>query len=120
MKELLCKPTHNQRRVYSILLQVWEEVRLEEADDVDEETITQIEQTLRTLKLKDKDRRHLAEAIALGAVWFLTNDKSLINNTRNPEYPNLICNVQIVYVARPSECIPEVSRGLFLITDQSD
>ncbi len=120
MKELLCKPTHNQRRVYSILLQTWEEGGQQEANDADEETITQIEQSLHPFQPKDKDRRHLAEAIALGAVWFLTNDKRLINHTRPPECPNLICNVQGVYVARPSECIPEISRGLFLNTDQSD
>jgi hypothetical protein len=123
MKELLCgEPTHNQRRVYSILLQVWEEAGQQEANDADEETIRQIEKSLHSLKLKDKDRRHLAEAIALGAVWFLTNDKRLINHTRlrSPEGPNRICNVQGVYVARPSECIPEISRGLFLNTDQSD
>lgn len=124
MKELLCKPTHNQRRVYSILLQVWEEVRLEEANVVDEETITQIENSLHPLKLKYKDRRHLAEAIALGAVWFLTNDKSLINHTRPRTRPknnkNVICDVQGVYVARPSECIPEISRGLFLRTVDED
>jgi len=124
MKELLCKPTNNQRGVYSILLQVWEEAGQQEANDTDEETITQIEKSLHPLKLKDKDKRHLAEAIALGAVWFLTNDESLINHTRPrlrpPERPNLICNVQGVYVARPSECIPEISRGLFLNTDQSD
>lgn len=120
MKELLCKPTHNQRGVYSILLQAWEEAGQQEANNADEETITQIEQSLYPLQLKDKDRRHLTEAIALGAVWFLTNDKRLINHTRPPECPNLICNVQGVYVARPSECIPEISRGLFLNTDQSD
>ena len=120
MKELLCKPTNNQRGVYSILLRVWEKAGQQEANDADEETITQIEQSLYPLKLKDKDRRHVAEAIALGAVWFLTNDESLINHTRPPKFRNHLCNVQGVYVARPSECIPEISRGLFLNTDQSD
>jgi hypothetical protein len=119
MKELLCKPTHNQRRIYSILLQVWEEVEQQEADAVNEETITQIEKSLHPLKLKDKDKRHLAEAIALGAVWFLTNDKRLIRHTR-PKNKKNICKVQNVYVARPSECIPEISRGLFLKTVDSN
>jgi len=120
MKELLCRPTHNQRRVYSILLQVWEEVEQQEADVVDQETIKQIEKSLHPLKLKDKDRRHLAEAIALGAVWFLTNDKRLINHTRPKNNKTVICKVQGVYIARPSECIPEISRGLFLNTVDSN
>lgn len=120
MKELFCRPTHNQRRVYSILPQVWEEAGQQEANVVDEETITQIEKSLHLLKLKDKDRRHLAEAIALGAVWFLTNDESLINHTRPKNNKKVICKVQGVYVARPSECIQEISIGLFLNTDQSD
>jgi len=120
MQELVCEPTDNQRRVYSILLQAWQEAAQQEAHDLDEETITQIEQSLRPLQLKDKDRRHLAEAIALGAVWFLTNDKGLINHTRPRKCRNRICSVQGVYVARPSECIPEISKGLFLNRDRSD
>jgi len=117
MKELCCKsiPT-DERRVYSTLLQVWEEVKPQEANVVDEETIKQIEKSLQPLKLKDKDRRHLAEAIALGAVWFLTNDKRLINHTRPKNNKKVICKVQGVYVAKPSECISEISRGLFLNT----
>lgn len=120
MRELLCEPTDNQRGVYSILWQAWQEAAQQEAHHLGEETITQIEQSLRPLHLKDKNRRHLAEAIGLGAVWFLTNDKRLINHTGPRRSRNRICSVQGVYVARASECIPEISRGLFLNTDQSD
>jgi len=120
MQELLCKPTPNQRGVYSILLQAWQDWGKQKANETDEEKITTIEQSLYPLYLKDKDRQHLAEAIALGAVWFLTNDTRLINHTRPPDNLSLICNVHGVYVARPSEFIPEISRGLFLNTDQSD
>jgi len=120
MQELLCKPSPKQREVYSILLQAWQESGQQEADEADEEEIMTIDRSLHPLQLKNKDRRHLAEAIALGAVWFLTNDKRLINHTRPAKEPNLICNVHGVSVARPSECIPEISRGLFLKTDQSD
>jgi len=119
MKELLCRPTPNQE-VYSILLQAWEQVKQQEADIMGEETIKQIEKSLRPLKIKDKDRRHLAEAIALGAVWFLTNDKRLINHTRPKNEKKVICKVRGVYVARPSECIPEIARGLFLSTMDYD
>jgi len=120
IKELLYKQTPDQREIYSFLLQAWQEAGQQEANEVSEEKITTIERSLYPLQLKDKDRRHLAEAIALGAVWFLTNDKGLINHTRPKENKKVVCKVQNVYVARPSECIPEISRGLFLRTDQSD
>lgn len=77
MQELLCKPTPRQREVYSILLQAWQETGHQEANQATEEKIATIERSLYPLRLKDKDRRHLAEAIALGAVWFLTNDKTI-------------------------------------------
>jgi len=120
IQELLYKPTPDQREIYSFLLQAWQEAGQQEANEVSEEKITTIERSLYPLQLKDKDRQHLAEAIALGAVWFLTNDKRLINHTRPKENKKVVCKVQNVYVARPSECIPEISRGLFLRTDQSD
>lgn len=120
MQELLCKPTPDQREIYSLLLQAWQEAGQQEANEVIEEKITTIERSLYPLQIKNKDRRHLAEAIALGAVWFLINDKRLINHTRPTKNKNIVCNEQNVYVARPSECIPEISRGLFLRTDQPD
>ncbi|MFC1794875.1 hypothetical protein ACFL3Q_14970 [Planctomycetota bacterium] len=101
MQELLCKPTPEQREVYSVLLQAWQEAGQQEAKEVSEENITTIERSLYPLELKDKDRRHLAEAIALGAAWFLTNDKKLINHTRPKNNKRIICKVQNVYVARP-------------------
>ena len=118
MAELLHKqPTREQREVYSILLRAWQAAGQQEANETSEENIILIEHSLYPLRLKDKDRRHLAEAIALGAVWFLTNDKRLLNHTRPKENKKSICKVQDVYVARPSECIPEISKGLFLGTD---
>ena len=120
MQELLYKPTPEQRQIYSFLLQAWQEAGQQEANEVSEEKITTIERSLYPLEVKVKDRRHLAEAIALEAVWFLTNDKGLINHTRPKGNKKVVCKVQNVYVARPSECIPEISRGLFLRTDQSD
>ncbi len=114
MQELLCKPKPEQREVYSTLLRAWQEAGLQEANEASEENIGTIERSLYALRLKDKDRRHLAEAIALRAVWFLTNDKKLINHTRPRRNKKVICTVQGVYVARPSECIPEISKGLFL------
>jgi hypothetical protein len=120
MEEMLCKPTVEQMKVYSVLLKAWEEVGQGEANEVGEERINAIARSLYPLRLKNKDRRHLAEAIALGAVWFLTNDKRLINHTRPKKNKKVICRVHNVLVARPSEYIPEISRGLFSRTDESD
>jgi hypothetical protein len=66
------------------------------------------------INLKSADRRHLAEAIALGAIWFLTNDKRLIKRTRSKKSQNEISIIQGVFIAKPSECFEELSRGLFL------
>jgi hypothetical protein len=113
--ELLHKQlTSKQREVYSFLLQAWQDAGQQEANETCEENIAVFEYSLYPLRLKDKDRRHLAEAVALGAVWFLTNDKRLINHTRPKENKKSICKVQNVFVARPTECIPEISKGLFL------
>lgn len=115
IQELLYKPpASDQKEVYSILLRAWQEAGQQEADEASEEEIGEIEHSLYSLRLKDKDRRHLAGAIALRAVWFLTNDKKLINHTRPKKNKKVICTVQTIHVARPSECIPEISRGLFL------
>lgn len=120
MHELLYKPTSKQREIYTVLLQAWQEAVQQEANEVSEEKISTTERSLYPLGLKDKDRRHLAEAITLGAAWFLTNDKRLINHTRPQKNKKIICKVQNVYVARPSECIPEISIGLFLKIEPSD
>jgi hypothetical protein len=106
--------TSDQRQVYSILVQAWREAGKQVAKKTSEENIVAIECFHYPLRLNDKDGRHLTEAIALGAVWFLTNDKRLINHTRPKENKKSICRVQGVFVARPSECIPEISRELFL------
>jgi hypothetical protein len=121
MQELLYKPpSPKQGEVYSILLRAWQEVGQQEANQTSEENIAAIEHSLYPLRLKDNDRRHLAEAIAMRAVWFLTNDRNLTNHTRPEKNKKVISMVQGVYVARPSECIPEISRRLFLRTDQLD
>ena len=114
MKELLAgMPTSKQRRVYAVLLQAWQESGWEEFFERNEEKILSIDQSLKPLELKGAaDRRHLAEAIALNASWFLTNDKNIIRRTRGQGQN--IGQVHQVRVARPSECIKEISVGLFL------
>jgi hypothetical protein len=120
MKELFAgKPTENQRNVYSLLLRAWSEFGRDKHDEPDEDKIALIEKSLRSLRLKHAaDRWHLAEAIALGATWFLTNDRDIIEKTR-PK-PAKVGNktfsirqnvgiLQGVRVARPSECAGSMS-----------
>jgi len=73
-----------------------------------------IEQSLSVLKLRHApDRSHLAEALALNASWFLTNnnDKELINKANGAKVKGVQRGMQ---VCRPSECLPGISTGLFL------
>jgi len=114
MKELLAgMPTSKQHRVYAVLLQAWQESEWEEFFERNEEKILSIDQSLKPLKLKGvADRRHLAEAVALNASWFLTNDGEVIRKTRTQG--QRIGQVRQVRVARPPECIDEISIGLFL------
>ena len=109
VKELLSgRPTPDQRRAYSILLQAWCDSDWPEYTSASEAEVTSIERSLRSLNLRDDaDRWHLAEAIALEASWFLTNDSDIIDKTR-PE-PNVIGIIRGVRVARPSECLRVLS-----------
>jgi len=102
MKEVLSgKPTPNQRKVYAILLQAWQDSEWKEFVETNEEKILLIERSLRPLNFKDAtDRWHLAEAIALGASWFLTNDKNIIRRTRQkPEFIK-VCSQSVSAVCR--------------------
>jgi hypothetical protein len=114
MNELLAgKPKSNQRRVYRILLEAWQDSAWNEFFETSEDKVLSIYESLRPLKLKGAaDQRHLAEAIALNASWFLTNDGEVIRKTRTRG--QRIGQVRQVRVARPSECIDEISIGLFL------
>lgn len=135
INELLSgKPNDLQRDTYKILIQAWEESTWIEAIKTSEEKISSIEHLLFSLKLKDKaDRRHLAEAIVLGASWFLTNDTNIIKRTRQKQHelenltdeivldnPVLTANqmlkrlLNITTVARPSECVQKVEKYLSL------
>ena len=114
MKELLAgNPDSTQREVYAILLQAWQESGWEEFFQSGEERVSSIDESLKPLNLEHAaDRRHLAEAIALNASWFLTNDGNIIRRTRAKGQK--LGGVYQVRVARPSECIEEISVGLFL------
>jgi hypothetical protein len=101
------KPTEEQKETYKTLEEAWSDSAWLDDSWPTEDIISSIEQSLGVLKLKHaSDQRHLAEAIALNASWFLTNDKDILGKTKG-------C-VQGVRIRQPSECLQEVSVGLFL------
>jgi hypothetical protein len=111
MKELLSgRPTENQRNVYSILRQVWNDFG-QEYPDPDTEQVAPIYHSLHYLNLKGSaDRLHLAQAIAIGAAWFLTRDDDILKKTRpEPAKWGGIGFIQGVRVALPSECVQHMS-----------
>jgi len=106
LKELLGgEPTDIQREVYTLLLKSWRESGWNEAYPLESSEIDHIDNSLRVLNLRHStDRRHLAEAIVLNAAWFITNDGEIIIKCKGQNLP--------LHVARPSECIEEISVGL--------
>ena len=101
------KPRNHQRKVYKVLQEAWNDSVYSEDSRPTDEKIRGIEQSSSRLKLKHApDQRHLAEAIALNASWFLTNDKEVVKKTKG--------GVQGIRVCHPSECLQDISTGLFL------
>ena len=101
------KPTRDQRKVYKVLQEAWNDSVYSEDSRPTEEKMRGIEQSLSMLKLKHApDQRHLAEAIALNASWFLTNDKDVVKKGKG--------GVGGIRVSPPSECLRDISTGLFL------
>jgi len=137
MDELLSgKPTQSQLEIYKTLSQAWKDSLNwgNEGIEPNEEKILSIDNWLTSLNLRDKpDRRNLAEAIALQASWFLTNDKNIIKrvNQKRDELRNITDDIvllspdlnsnqilrrllAITKVARPSEFIATIEeRFLF-------
>ena len=96
------RPTSEQREVYASLREAWRDLGLPEHGQPDTEEVNRAETALLDLNLRNPaDRRHLAEAVALGASWFLTLDKDILKKTRKtPTEPGVI---HAVTVGRPSE-----------------
>ena len=120
IKELFAgRPTEQQKDVYTNLIKAWCDMGRDQHIQPADDEIALIEITLRPLKFKDTaDRWHLAEAIALQATWFLTNDRNIIDSTRRITsrgknkmvgIPQDVGTVQGVRVAYPSECIERMS-----------
>ena len=101
------KPTDEQHKVYVLLSEAWKDSGWSDAFPLQESEVTRIESSLERLNLRDSaDRRHLAEAIVLNASWLLTNDGEIIRKCEGQNLPLRVC--------RPSECLDEISVGLFL------
>ena len=101
------KPTKEQLDTYKLLEEAWSDSVWSQETRPTEDTIRNIERSLGTLKLKHaSDQRHLAEAIALNASWFLTNDRDVVKKAK--------ARFVAIQVCGPSECLQEMSTGLFL------
>lgn len=100
-------PTDSQRETYQVLHEAWHDSVWVRDDSPAEEKVQEIEASLSPVGLKHAgDRRHLAEALALAASWFLTNDREVLRKTKGLLRGMRVC--------LPSKSIEEVSIGLFL------
>jgi hypothetical protein len=95
-------PSQEQLDTYRFLREAWHDLGIEEHGTPDVDVVNTVETRLRRLNLRDPgDRRHLAEAIAIRASWFVTLDKDIIQKTRgDPRMPTMI---EGVMVGHPSE-----------------
>lgn len=99
--------TAQQRETYTLFRQAWEDSESVQEFLPNQDSVDSIEKSLTCLNLKDSaDRRHLAEAIALNASWFLTNDREIVRKSGGK-----VCATR---VSLPSQCLEEMSIGLFL------
>jgi len=98
------KPTPEQRDTYELLREAWCDLGVDSYSPPDIEAVIAADMRLRSLELCDEpDRRHLAEAIAMGATWFLTLDNDVLYKTRDRDKPSGPGRIEGVIVARPSE-----------------
>jgi len=96
-------PTHEQHNVYQLLEDA------AHSPSPDAVTVGERVQQLTDVNFRDNaDRRHVATALAMGASWFITNDRNVIDATSG--------RVASLRCAGPSECIEEISVGLFIGT----
>jgi len=94
--------TPEQIDTYRTLRDAWRDLGVDEYQSPDVEAVNAVDQRLQSLNLKHRaDQRHLAEAVAMRATWFLTLDKEILKKTRKvPSEPGMI---EGVIAARPSE-----------------
>ena len=98
------KPTKDQLKWYRHLREAWHVLGVKKHGTPDAETVDRVQKRLARLKLKHPhDTLHLAEAVAIGAVWFLTYDKEILKKTRSKNKPNEPGEIEGVIVGCPSE-----------------
>ena len=106
-------PSQEQLDTYRSLREAWLELGIEEHGVSDIEMVNAVETRLRRLSFRDPpDRRHLAEAIAIGASWFITLDKDIIKKTRDE--PTKPTKIEGVIVGLPSELRTRMTFDLVL------
>ncbi len=101
------EPMEGQREVYEMLQAAWVEDHRATAPARDR--IRAIDVSLAGLGFARKDRLLLAEAIALGASWFLTCDKRLWRNVNARREGDR--QLRSLRVAFPSECAKIINFG---------
>jgi hypothetical protein len=96
------RPSEEQLDTYRSLREAWHDLGVEKHGLPDAEAVYRVQIRLARLNLKDPpDTLHLAEAVAMGAVWFLTLDKEILRKTRGKaNEPGVI---EDLTVGRPSE-----------------
>jgi predicted nucleic acid-binding protein len=98
------RPTERQLLTYRDLREAWQDCGVERHGTPDAEIVDRVQRRLARLKLKDPpDALHLAEAVAMGAAWFLTYDKEVLKKTRIKNKPNEPGVIEGVTVGSPSE-----------------
>jgi hypothetical protein len=98
------KPTKDQLKWYRHLCEAWQVLGVEKHGTPDAETVDRVQKRLARLKLKHPhDTLHLAEAVAIGAVWFLSYDNEILKKTRGKNKPNEPGETEGVTVGCPSE-----------------
>jgi len=103
LDELLSgRPKPHQLDTYRSLREAWHDLGVEKHGSPDAEVVDRAQRRLARLNLRHPpDTLHLAEAVAMGAPWFLTRDKEILRKTRSKaNEPGVIEGVS---VARPSE-----------------
>ena len=95
-------PSDDQLDAYRSLREAWHDLGVEKHGLPDAEAVYRVQRRLARLNLKDPpDTLHLAEAVAMGAAWFLTHDKEILRKTRyKANEPGVI---EGLAVGRPSE-----------------
>jgi hypothetical protein len=98
------RPKPQQTELYDLLETSWHESEWLDAFPLDSEAVGVVENGLLFLCLKEADRLHLAQAIILGASWFLTNDYEILGKCRLAQ--KVLCKYQRPCFDPPLDPLP--------------